>query len=126
MYVDAAVKPTLSEVSERFKQWRLSPDRGRTIPKELWETAIELTKQHSISKVSKALNVSDAKLRKLLRMQSSALKPSFMELDLDRMVPQSHCSIEIEKGNGSKLKINFTGDWSREIIEIGKAFCGAA
>lgn len=124
MDVEPVVKPTLSDVVERFKEWRLNPARSRAIPKELWETAIELTNQHSISKVSKVLHVSSAKLIKLVKRQSTSINPSFMELDLCRIVPQSHCSIEIDKSNGSKLKINFTGDWSREIIEISKAFCG--
>ena len=114
----------LTEVLARFEQWRATRDKREPIPEDLWATAVNLTKSYSVYRVSKILHVNYAKLRERVRSQQSEVETPFMEIGLGRMISPAHCIVEIEKTDGSTLKICFTGDGAREILEIGKAFCG--
>jgi hypothetical protein len=46
----------------------------------------------------------------------------FIELDFEQTKSPSHCVIEMEKSNGAKLKMYFTGERSLDLLELGKTF----
>ena len=54
----------LNQGAEIFSSWRCSRVKGERIPKQLWELAISLCEKYSISKVSLALKLSHACLKK--------------------------------------------------------------
>ncbi|MBF0554082.1 MAG: hypothetical protein HQK96_05915 [Nitrospirae bacterium] len=47
-----------------------------------------------------------------------------MEIGLGQMLSPARCVVEIEKADGSRLKICCTGEGAQEILGIGKTFCG--
>ncbi|MBF0555557.1 MAG: hypothetical protein HQK96_13545 [Nitrospirae bacterium] len=58
MEIEAGSEASLSEVVERFKQWRLTGRSTREpIPAELWESSMNLTTRHSICRVLRLLRV---------------------------------------------------------------------
>lgn len=60
-----ALQPTLEEVSAQLEHWRqIKRNHREPIPKKLWQAAAELSRQHSISSVSKALRLSYTDLKK--------------------------------------------------------------
>jgi len=56
--------PSLSEVKEQFKIWRRTRKSPRPIPEKLWEAAVSLTANHSISQISKELVLGYTGLKK--------------------------------------------------------------
>jgi hypothetical protein len=50
--------PALEEVKEQFAQWRQNRKGRESIPDELWQAAVRLTKEHSLNKIVKELNLS--------------------------------------------------------------------
>lgn len=60
-----ALQPTLEEVSAQLEHWRqIKRNHREPIPKKLWQAVVELSRQHSISSVSKALRLSYTDLKK--------------------------------------------------------------
>lgn len=55
---------TIDLVGQRFKEWRSKKTKKDRIPKELWKQAVDLTSQHSISKICKNLGLSFSDLKK--------------------------------------------------------------
>ena len=54
----SAPQLTLEEVSAHFKHWRqIRRNRREPIPKKLWQQAAELSRQYSVSSVSKELRL---------------------------------------------------------------------
>jgi hypothetical protein len=54
----------LSQLSARMEAWRNDPKKSRRIPQELWQAAVELSKEYSINQISKALRLSYTDLKK--------------------------------------------------------------
>ena len=124
------IKPTLEEVQEQFRNWRKTRKKRTTIPKDLWQAAVELTQYCPIYTVSKALGLSYTDLKK--RIQSSRAKvfssPSpvatFVELDLKQTIP-GRCVVEMETPRGARLKMDFMGKVGIDLLKLTKAFWSA-
>ncbi len=79
---------TLAEVKTSFAAWRNKKQHREPIPQELWDGAVSLTEQYSIHKVSRALSLCYATLKK--RAESAPVKqsalpqptPDFIAVDL--------------------------------------------
>lgn len=121
---EVVLEADLNEVLERFEQCRATRDKREPIPEDLWEAAVNLTKSYSVNQVSRVLHVSYAKLRERVRRNESKVETPFMEIGLGRMISPARCVVEIEKADGSTLKLCFTGEGAQGLLEIGKAFCG--
>ena len=57
-------RPSLREIKEQFKTWRRTRKSPRPIPEKLWQAAVSLTANHSISQVSKELVIDYSALKK--------------------------------------------------------------
>jgi hypothetical protein len=121
---EVVLEADVSEVVERFKQWRLTRLKRKAIPEELWDAAVILAKRYSVNHVSRVLRVNYAQLRQRVGGKQSQVETPFMEIGLGQMLSPARCVVEIEKADGSTMKICFTGEGAREILEIGKVFCG--
>ena len=124
-----ALQPTIEEVSTHFKNWRqIKINHREPIPKKLWQEAIDLTLQYSLSTISKELRLGymDFKERACI---SSVPKPAnierdpdFIELKYGQPFLLSETTVEIEDKNGSKMKIYFKGKPDFDITQLIKAF----
>ena len=45
---------TLTEVRNRFQQWRETREKRTTVPEELWQAAVDLCPQHSLSEIARS------------------------------------------------------------------------
>ncbi|MDI9569286.1 MAG: transposase domain-containing protein [Pseudomonadota bacterium] len=59
-----SVRPSFEDIEERFRQWRGHRKRGESIPEDLWEGAVSLCAEFTLSKVSRALHLNHATLKK--------------------------------------------------------------
>lgn len=117
--------PTIDQAKRDFKQWRKNKRGKAKIPDELWEAAVSLTSRYSINHVSRELKVNYTDLKNKVQSKEAVCASGFIELELKKSeLVESECILEIEKSEGSKLRMHYKGNDTREIIEIGKIFCG--
>lgn len=114
----------IDEVLEQFKQWRQTRKAREQIPQELWDSAVRLAAKYSVNRVSKALRISDERLRKRLGNANTDVKASFVELGAGSFLTPSQCIVELEKADGSKMRLTVGSEHAVDLIGIGKAFCG--
>jgi len=119
-------KPTLENVRRKLEHWRETRKKRRPIPKELWDAAVALSKEHSINTVSKALHLNYTALKNRIHGIKSKKKPknppasAFVELDFG--VSTSECIVEMEKKGGAKMRMCFRGSTDFDPLTLSKAF----
>ncbi len=59
---------SLDQVKHQFEVWRKQSCRTRKIPEELWEAAVALCKEHSVTVVSKALRLNHSDLKQQISL----------------------------------------------------------
>ncbi len=122
--------PRLNKVKSAFKAWRTTKEKGNRIPEYLWEEAAALYPEFSISKISTTLSLSYINLKQRVENkigESSSNKsepfPGFVELGFSASSPSiSECVVEMEDGNGSKMRMCFRGKTDFDLLELGKSF----
>ncbi len=120
------IKPTLEKVQNQFRIWRKTRKKRTSIPRDLWQAAIELTQYHSINTVSKALGLSYTDLKKRIQESRTGVCPSppmttFVELDLKEMI-SGRCIVEMDTPGGARLKMDFMGTVGIDLLKLAKAF----
>ena len=128
----APAMDSLAQLAERIEAWRNDPQKPRRMPEALWQAAAELSKRSSVSHISKALRLDYTALKKRVHGQNKKdlpavkTKPSFnfIELDIEKTSSIPECTIEMEKGNGAKMKIHLRGRTDLDLYELGRAFWG--
>lgn len=118
--------PTLAEVKEQFKTWRRTRKNPQPIPEKLWEAAVILSTNHSISQISEELIVDHDDLKKACIKRKKNRKkvrpPTFIELEYEPPVAVSECIVELEDSRGAKMRMHFRGKTDVDLLELGKAF----
>jgi hypothetical protein len=120
-------RPSLSEVKERFKIWRRTRKSPRPIPEQLWQAAVSLTSNHSISQISKelVLDYSALKNRVPIKKKNTADRmspPGFIELNLEPPAVVSECIVEMEDNLGATMRMHIRGKTEFDLLELAKAF----
>ena len=123
------LKANLEEVRDRFETWRKSNKVRSRIPDALWQAAVELCKDHSILRVSKALRLNYNDLKDRVQGMKKSAEPSsegchdFVELDFKGSIFPSECVLEMEAANGAKMKVHFRGQHRDfDLEELARAF----
>ncbi len=115
----------------RLLKWRGERRRGQRIPEELWVAAVRAARRHGLNHVSRALAVNYYQLKRRL---GQAEEPSearteagaaFMELPARRAEGDASCVVELEKGNGAKLRVSVTDASTVDWAQVKEAFLGA-
>jgi hypothetical protein len=124
-----STKPTFEAVQKQFESWRKTRRHRSRIPEELWHAAISLcTNDKSISKISKALHLSQTKLKervsasKAFALPESPSHPGFVELDLNHSTSLGQYVIEMEEKDGAKMRVHLKGEGGFDLLELIKAF----
>jgi hypothetical protein len=113
------ISEVYAEVQRQFEQWRSTqPSRSR-LPESLWQSAVDLAKEHGVNPTAKALGLDYGGLRKRLTGSSGQRrKPvpaGFVELVAPRSVKWEECVIEFESARGSKMRVQWKAsappDW---------------
>jgi hypothetical protein len=116
-------------VRNQFETWRKRrPRRGR-IPEGLWEAAVELCKERSVFKVSRALRLNYRGLKdRVGKSKGTGVigRPAdlrFVKLNFEGPMGASECLVEMEAPNGARMRMSFKGA-SREFdpIALSRAF----
>jgi len=120
---------TLSEVKKKFELWRKTRTNRKPIPQELWDTATNLSKTHSINQISKALRLNYTALKNRVNKKEAnqtciqnVQASSFVELNFERSPLVSECIVEMQDCSGAKMRMSFKGKTDFDFLELGKAF----
>jgi hypothetical protein len=117
----------MQKVYGRFERWRSAHTARLPIPERLWAAAVELAREHGVSRTAQALHLEYGKLRRLMESASPVVKsrvakapaagqrrarstapPAFVELMTSPTAGLSECLIELEGGRG-KMRIQWKG-----------------
>jgi hypothetical protein len=119
---------TLTEVQTRFTAWRKTKQHRSHIPEELWTAAMMLNQEHSLCKISKALNLSYTDLKERVTKFRSApeirkASPSINFIPID--ITPTHaaeCIVEMEHRNGNKMRMHFKGKVDLDLQSFAESF----
>lgn len=117
-------KSSLEEVRAAFENWRKTRPKRAAIPEFLWNAAIRLSKENSVFKISKALRLNYAHLKRRIQGDSLApmTPPTFIELDIGKRGGSDECVLEMENDGGKKMRIQFRGTIQLDLVGLSRAF----
>ena len=106
----------IMQLQRQLEQFR-STQTGRTkLPESLWQSAVELARQHGVHPVAHPLGLDYMRLKKRLGAVPIA-SPTFVELAAPQPAMLEECVIEFESSRGSKMRIHWKAagppDWAR-------------
>jgi hypothetical protein len=116
----AVIPESITQLQRQLNEFR-STHAGRTkLPESLWQTAVELAREHGVYCVAHPLRLDYAGLKKRLRgvssPQTKTTNPAFMELIESGAVPPEEWVIDLESSEGSKMRIQWKSsappDWT--------------
>ena len=116
----------VERVRRQFDVWRSVKKQRDRIPEQLWEAAVDAARRHGVHSVCRAVKLEHAALSR--RVQATAGKESnataFIELEASASGSVG-CIVELEKSNGTRMRIcvqdGAAVDWAR----MKEAFLGA-
>ena len=120
----------LKPLREKLESWRCK-HKGERIPEELWREATRAAGKHGVSAVSYRLHLGYYRLRARLERSWESKENdrevvTFAEAKLPQLSWGSSNSIELIKANGSKLRIECSGECSVELARLSERLWRAA
>ncbi len=119
----------MKKVQEQFANWRKNKSRrGIATPKYLWEAAVSLHGDYSPYEIARDLGIGYSKLQSLISEASKTKPqptPAFIQMEIPPPSPQpkqNEWSIEMEKADGTKMKISGSGSQMPDIALICQSF----
>jgi hypothetical protein len=122
----ANIPIALSQLRQQLDLWRSQQPNKRTrLPKEFWQQAVTLAKEHGLNKTARALNVKYYSLKKHLDQAdadssfASKTKPHFVELMPGTMTPGGvECTIEWSDGHNEMVRMHINGAGLSELTAL--------
>jgi len=116
----------IERVRDQFEGWRAHKRGRERIPEGLWAAATEVARRHGVHTVSRAVRLEHAALRRRVEGQAAQEVATAAFIELGQEAAQSvGCIVELEKGNGTWMRIcvreGAAVDWAR----MKEAFLGA-
>jgi len=115
----------LETLSQKIEQWRSQKPRTRAMPEELWEQASEVARSFGVGRVSKALGLGYAPLRRRCGAEGARRQPGrrertapvasgeFVELSgfaaVRSMADGEGAVVEVSAPDGTRLTIRLKG-----------------
>ena len=131
---------SMRKVYQRFERWRSAHTARLPIPERLWAAAVELAREHGVSRTAQALRLEYGKLRQLMesappvvksrvakttpasgqRRSRSVAPPAFVELISSPSAGLSECVIELQ-GRRGKMRIHWKGATAPDLGGLSRA-----
>lgn len=128
----------LERVRTALRAWRRQRRKGDRIPEEIWRDAEGAARQYGLNRVSKALGLDYKQLKRRTGGGAGAgetardVEPVFVELEGQRLPagrPGTEaglaCVVELEKGNGVRMRICVREAVAVDWGKLKEAFLGA-
>jgi len=128
---DGKMPVALEKVRGRFADWRDQKQGRERIPEELWKAAARVARRYGVNQVSSILRLDYSRLKQRTGKEEdrrgSAQITDVVFAEMEGVTPEREtmCVVELEKENGTRMRICVrdaaTVDWSR----MKEAFLGA-
>jgi hypothetical protein len=115
------VAEPILQLQRQLEQFRGSHAHRSRIPEALWQTAVELAREHGLNAVAHPLRLDYMGLKRRLaevresREKKKPRSPGFVELVAPYAEAGAECVIEFESQSGGKMRIQWKGsgapDW---------------
>jgi hypothetical protein len=123
-------RPAVMEVvRDELDQWRAKRKNRRTrIPERFWHAAVELTEEHGVYRVARALRLDYSALKRRASCEESAEAggqadgPLFVELEMSEAGVSGECMVEMENHRGAKMKIALKGGHGVDVLALCNGF----
>ena len=115
--------PSLQEVQKLFEKWRQSRKGRQPIPDHLWQAAARLSKHYSVNQIARILRLNHTTLKEWVEISMQS-RSEFVELQFPETLSSIQWTVEMEKSNGTKLRMSCQGGGIQALVEMGKTFCG--
>ena len=110
----------IAQLRRELEQFRGSHPPRTRLPESLWQSAVELARQHGLYLVAHPLRLDYTQLKKRLggvvAVRKKAAAPAFVELIASHPATMPECVIEFESSAGSKMRIQWKDsaapDWA--------------
>lgn len=113
-------------VRSQFEEWRAHKGNSRErIPERLWSSAVEAAQRHGVHAVSRAVRIEHSALKHRAQAQRSMVNDETAFIEMDNDAASVGCIIELEKGNGSRMRICVRDGASVDWARMKEAFLGA-
>jgi len=107
------------DLQRQFGQWRSTEPLRSRLPESLWQSAVELAREHGVNATARALGLDYSGLRKRLMGSSGERRKSvpaeFVELVTPPSAKWEECVIEFESAQGAKMRVQWKAsaqlDW---------------
>ena len=118
---------TLEQVKQQFSCWREQHKSGGHFPNKLWAAALDMAELYGIERTVQELGVNTGRLikkREQIRQSSTlrvnAEEPQFIEMRMSPpcMAPACECIIEVDNAKGAKMRIQFKGHDTAELVRL--------
>ncbi len=117
---------SVERVRSQFDEWRAVKEHRDRIPQRLWDAAVDAARRHGIHTVCRAVKLEHAALSR--RVQATAGEashaPAFIEMEASSS-GSIGCIVELEKSNGTRMRICVRDGASVDWPRMKEAFLGA-
>ncbi len=114
----------------RLETWRDGRKRGERIPGQLWEAAVDAARDYGVYRVSQELGLDYTHLKRRLaeagrpQTAEASTEALFVEVETNTAATNA-CVIELEKGNGTRMRICVRDAGTVDWCWLKDAFLGA-
>ena len=111
-----------------FETWRQSRTSRSRIPETLWILAADLARECGVFRTARELHLDYNALKKRLNstetriVRSNPAPMGFVEVVPSPAACFSECTVEIERGRGTKIRIHLKSREAPDLGAIGNAF----
>ena len=106
-----SIPEPIAQLQRQLDQFRSTQPRRTKLPELLWQSAVELARQHGVYSVAHPLRLDYMGLKKRLGGASTrrqkAAKPAFVEWIGPDRAQLEECVIDLESSGGSKMRIQW-------------------
>lgn len=126
------LEDNLKPLRQRLERWRKSGKKRRgRIPEELWMESVEAASKYGVAAVSKCLRLDYPRLKSrveslCLAVGSEEKAPRFVEVVSPLVRKGSLNAIELQKSGGSRLRLEFEGELTKELSRLSERLWRAA
>jgi hypothetical protein len=114
------IPDSIVQLQRRLDELRSTRPHRTKLPETVWESAVELAREHGLYAVAHPLRLDYTQLKKRLdgvvAAPKKASSPAFVELIATHPAVVSECVIEFESSLGGKMRIQWKGsagpDWA--------------
>ena len=122
--VKGGTLPALKRAERRFEQWRRAKRGREPISDGLWAAAARAAAEIGVNRASRALGLNHTALQAEVRKRTNGparereAVPEFLSVPLPMAGGGPECIMEIENGQGAKLRIHLKGPATADLASL--------